>query len=195
MQEEKKGLEEEVSENTENKSTENKSGENITEEKVEEIKEEVKLTCEEEKALLQQEIMEWKKEYAIKLADFENYKKRKDKELDEFKKYACESLILKQLENMDVLNMAIESAKSNHDIDSLLEGLNMLQKGMFDNLVQEGLTEIETENAKYDPYKHHAIQTINDPEKEDDIVVQVFKKGYKLKNKIIRPAMVVINKK
>ncbi len=139
--------------------------------------------------------MEWKKEYAIKLADFENYKKRKDKELAEFKKYSNEGIILKQLESMDILSMAIESAKSNHDIDSLLEGLNMLQKSMLTNLEQEGLTEIETENVKYDPYQHHAVQTINDDEKENEVIVQVFKKGYKLKGKIIRPAMVVINKK
>ncbi len=183
-------MQEEVKEQTQVEETEKKQ-----EEKVKDTKEEKKLTLEEEIALLNQEVMEWKKEYAIKLADFENYKKRKDKELDEFKKYASEGIILKQLESMDILSMAIESAKSNHDIDSLLEGLNMLQKSMNNNLEQEGLVEIETENVMYDPYQHHAVQSVNNPEKEDDEIIQVFKKGYKLKNKIIRPAMVVINKK
>lgn len=194
MQEDKK---EELNENLEEdiKQKKDKQQDNIDENK--KTKEEVlkEPTLEERNALLTKEVNDWKREYAIKLADFENYKKRKDKELQEYKKYACESLIVKQLESLDVLSMAIESAKSNHDIDSLLEGLEMIRKGMINYLTDEGLTEIEAENEKYDPYLHHAVQTINDENIDNEKVVQVLQKGYKLKNKVIRPAMVTINKK
>lgn len=144
---------------------------------------------------LKLKISEWEKEYARKLADFENYRKRKDKELEEFKKYACEKLILKQIEQIDVLKMAIESANTTNDIDALLTGVKMVVENMKDILQSEGLEEIESIGKTYDPVLHHAVNTMSNEEKEDDIVLQEYRKGYKLKGKVIRPAMVIINKK
>lgn len=155
----------------------------------------VEESLEEKVKKLETEINEWKKEYSIKLADFENYKKRKDKEFQEYKKYACESLIIKQVESIDVLTIATQSAKANHDIDALLEGLEMLKKGMISYLKDEGLEEINAENEVYDPYLHQAVSTVSNEDMDNEIVVNVLQKGYKLKGKVIRPAMVVINKK
>ncbi|VWL85819.1 nucleotide exchange factor GrpE [Oceanivirga miroungae] len=173
--------------------------ENISEQVEEIINDENKVekeeSLEDKIEKLEAEINEWKKEYAIKLADFENYKKRKDKEFSEYKKYACESLIVKQVESIDVLSMATQSARSNHDMDALLEGLEMLKNGMITYLKEEGLEEIIAENEKYDPYSHQAVSTVSNEDMENDVIVSVLQKGYKLKGKVIRPAMVVINKK
>lgn len=167
------------------------------EKEVEEPKEEEKKeeSYDEKIQRLENEINDWKKEYAIKLADFENYKKRLEQEFSKYKKYACESLIIKQIESMDVLSIAIQSAESNHDIKALLEGLELLKKGMHTYLKEEGLEEITAENEKYDPHMHQAVSTVVDENLENDVIVNVLQKGYKLKGKVIRPAMVVINKK
>ena len=145
--------------------------------------------------ILEKELEEWKSAYTRKLADFQNYSKRKDNELAEMKKFAAESLIIKILDNVDNLERAVSSSKENKDVDSLLSGLDMVLKGIKEVLVSEGLEEIEAADKEYDPYEHQAMMVENVDEKENNIVLDVFNKGYKLKGKVIRPAMVKVNKK
>lgn len=144
---------------------------------------------------LEKELEEWKAAYTRKLADFQNYSKRKDNELSEMKKFAAEGLILKLLDNVDNLERAVSSSKENKDADSLIEGLEMTLKGINELLVSEGLEEIETEGKEYDPYEHQAMMVENVEDKDNNIILDVFNKGYKLKGKVIRPAMVKVNKK
>jgi molecular chaperone GrpE len=144
---------------------------------------------------LEKELEEWKTAYARKLADFQNYSKRKDNELNELKKYAAEGLILKMLDNVDNLERAVQASKENKDADSLIAGLDMVLKGIKEVLTSEGLEEIEAEGREYDPYEHQAMMVENMEEKDNNIVLDVFNKGYKLKGKVIRPAMVKVNKK
>ena len=145
--------------------------------------------------ILEKELEEWKSAYTRKLADFQNYSKRKDNELSEMKKFAAESLILKILDNVDNLERAVLASKENKDIDSLIAGLDMVLKGIKEVLVSEGLEEIEADGKEYDPYEHQAMMVENMDEKENNTVLDVFNKGYKLKGKVIRPAMVKVNKK
>ena len=145
--------------------------------------------------ILEKELEEWKSAYTRKLADFQNYSKRKDNELAEMKKFAAEGLILKILDNVDNLERAVSASKENKDVDSLLSGLDMVLKGIKEVLVSEGLEEIDTADKEYDPYEHQAMMVENVDEKENNIVLDVFNKGYKLKGKVIRPAMVKVNKK
>ena len=145
--------------------------------------------------MLEKELEEWKSAYTRKLADFQNYSKRKDNELAEMKKFAAEGLILKILDNVDNLERAVSASKENKDVDSLLSGLDMVLKGIKEVLVSEGLEEIDAADKEYDPYEHQAMMVENVDEKENNIVLDVFNKGYKLKGKVIRPAMVKVNKK
>ena len=144
---------------------------------------------------LEKEVNDWKSAYAIKLADFQNYTKRKDKEFEDFKKYACESLIIKILESVDTLTLAKQSADSENDFNALSSGIEMIIKNLKKVLEEEGIEEIKTDNEKYDPYVHYAVATDNIEDKENDIIIDVLQKGYKLKGKVIRPSMVKINKK
>ena len=144
---------------------------------------------------LEKEFEEWKSAYTRKLADFQNYSKRKDNELQEMKKYAAEDLIIRILDNVDNLERAIEASKGNKDFDSLIQGVEMTLKGIGEVLHAEGLEEIEAEGKEYDPYEHQAMMVENVEEKADNAVLDIFKKGYKLKGKVIRPVMVKVNKK
>ena len=162
----------------------------------EEIKEEVENVEREENELdkIKAELEEYKKAYAIKMADFQNFSKRKEKELQDFKEYAAKDIILKVLENLDNLERAQLATNDTNNIEALIEGLNMSVNNFKEMLKHEGVEEIEAQDKIYDATEHHAITTISDKEKANNTVVFVSQKGYKLKGKVIRPSMVVINK-
>lgn len=144
---------------------------------------------------LELEVQEWKDSYTRKLAEFQNFSRRKENELAEFKKYASEEIILKVLDNVDNLERAIDSTKESKNFDSLVEGVDMILKNMKNLLVDEGVEEIQAEGKTFDPYEHQPMMTETLEEVENDTILQVFQKGYKLKGKVIRPSMVKINKK
>ena len=160
------------------------------------IKEEVENVDPEENELdkVKSELEEYKKAYAIKMADFQNFARRKEKELQDFKEYAARDIILKVLENLDNLERAQLATNDNNNIEALIEGLNMSVNNFKEMLKHEGVEEIEAQDKIYDATEHHAITTISDKEKENNTVVFVSQKGYKLKGRVIRPSMVVINK-
>lgn len=162
----------------------------------EEIKEEVENVEKEENELdkIKAELEEYKKAYAIKMADFQNFSKRKEKELQDFKEYAAKDIILKVLENLDNLERAQLATNDTNNIEALIEGLNMSVNNFKEMLKHEGVEEIEAQDKIYDATEHHAITTISDKEKANNTVVFVSQKGYKLKGRVIRPSMVVINK-
>lgn len=162
----------------------------------EEIKEEAENVEKEENELekIKAELEEYKKAYAIKMADFQNFSKRKEKELQDFKEYAAKDIILKVLENLDNLERAQLATNDTNNIEALIEGLNMSVNNFKEMLKHEGVEEIEAQDKIYDATEHHAITTISDKEKVNNTVVFVSQKGYKLKGRVIRPSMVVINK-
>lgn len=160
--------------------------------KSEEIKEE---TPEEVIAKLEKDLEEWKSSYTRKLAEFQNFTKRKENEVAEMRKYASEGIIVKLLDNIDNLERAVDASKESQNFDSLIEGVNMILNNLKNLLTEEGVEEIEAAGKEYDPYEHKAMITENKEELDDNVVVQVFQKGYKMKGKVVRPAMVTVNKK
>ena len=167
--------------------------ENEAENAPEEKKEE---TCEEKIAKLELEIQEWKNSYTRKLAEFQNFTKRKEAEVSEMKKYASEGIISKVLDNIDNLERAEAASMETKNFDALVEGVNMILRNLKNLLNEEGVEEVEAgQGIVFNPYEHQAMMTENKEELENDVIVQVFQKGYKLKGKVIRPAMVTVNKK
>lgn len=168
--------------------------EKISEETLEE--EVVEETPDEKIAKLQLEIQEWKNSYTRKLAEFQNFTKRKENEVSEMKKYASEGIVVKLLENVDNLERAETASVETKNFDALVEGVNLILRNLKNLLTEEGVEEIEVgEGTVFNPYEHQAMMTENNEELENDVIVQVFQKGYKLKGKVIRPAMVTVNKK
>ncbi len=167
--------------------------ENEAESAPEEKKEE---TCEEKIAKLELEIQEWKNSYTRKLAEFQNFTKRKEAEVSEMKKYASEGIISKVLDNIDNLERAEAASMETKNFEALVEGVNMILRNLKNLLNEEGVEEVEAgQGIVFNPYEHQAMMTENKEELENDVIVQVFQKGYKLKGKVIRPAMVTVNKK
>jgi len=171
---------EEQNENVESQEAE-KSAEETSEDKIEK---------------LEAELQEWKNSYTRKLAEFQNFTKRKENEVAEMRKYASEGIILKVLENIDNLERAENASTETKNFDALVEGVNMILRNLKYMLSEEGIEEIEAaEGVQFNPYEHQAMMTEAKDELDNDIIVQVFQKGYKLKGKVIRPAMVTVNKK
>ena len=193
-----KEFDEKVELENENIETENQQNEtdNETKETVDENVENKEETCEEKIAKLELEVQEWKNSYTRKLAEFQNFTKRKETEVSEMKKYASEGIIIKLLENIDNLERAENASAETKNFDALVEGVNMILRNLKYMLSEEGVEEVEAgEGVKFNPYEHQAMMTEEKDGLDNDVIVQVFQKGYKLKGKVIRPAMVTVNKK
>ena len=169
--------------------------ENVENQEDEKSAEETSDNCDDKVKKLEAELEEWKNSYTRKLAEFQNFTKRKENEVAEMRKYASEGIIVKLLDNIDNLERAVDASKESQNFDSLIEGVNMILNNLKHLLAEEGVEEIEAAGKEYDPYEHKAMITENKEELDDNVVVQVFQKGYKMKGKVVRPAMVTVNKK
>ena len=193
-----KEFDEKVELENENIETENQQNEtdNETKETADENVENKEETCEEKIAKLELEVQEWKNSYTRKLAEFQNFTKRKETEVSEMKKYASEGIIVKLLDNIDNLERAENASAETKNFDALVKGVNMILRNLKYMLSEEGVEEIEAgEGVQFNPYEHQAMMTEEKDDLDNDVIVQVFQKGYKLKGKVIRPAMVTVNKK
>lgn len=188
---EKKNLEGEAVQNE----TVEEQNENVESQEAEKSAEETSDNCDDKVKKLEAELEEWKNSYTRKLAEFQNFTKRKENEVAEMRKYASEGIIVKLLDNIDNLERAVDASKESQNFDSLIEGVDMILNNLKNLLTEEGVEEIEAAGKEYDPYEHKAMITENKEELDDNVVVQVFQKGYKMKGKVVRPAMVTVNKK
>jgi molecular chaperone GrpE len=122
-------------------------------------------------------------------ADFDNYRKRVAREQLELTKRATERLVAELLPVLDDLERALEAAER-HEEAKLEEGVRLVHRSLADALRREGLAEIDT-NGRFDPHVHEAL--LSQPsEAEEGSVVQVIQKGYRLGERVLRPARVVV---
>ncbi len=166
----------------------------VTEEKESSSNEEKETEASREKELAKQ-LEDTKRRYLTALADYQNLQKRTTKEKAESRDRGVAEFLKKLLPVMDTLDKVMEiCAKS--DIDKkVMDGLEMFSIQFSDMLTKEGLTEIEAMGKKFDPNCQEAMMNQSNPDKEDDEVIQVFEKGYKFKDQVLRCAKVVVNKK
>ena len=129
-------------------------------------------------------------------AELINYRKRKEEETENRLKYANQDLISELLIILDNFERAIklDDNNLNDELSKFLKGFKMMYASLDDLLKKYGLEEIEAFHKEYDPNVMEALMTDNDPEFKDDEVLEVLLKGYKLKDRIIRPASVRVNK-
>jgi len=140
------------------------------------------------------EAAEWKDSYVRKVAEFENTKKRMEREKEEFSKYASEKIIVKMLEIVDNLERAVKAAEANKDFDGLAKGVEMTLNQAHGIFKAEGVEALEAKGKEFNPYEHHAMMQEETEEHADNTVMEEFQRGYKLKEKIIRPALVKVAK-
>jgi molecular chaperone GrpE len=126
-------------------------------------------------------------------ADFDNFRRRTQKEKEEFAKYASLKLIEQLLPVVDNFERALAASKDNNDFESLAKGVNMIFRQLEQVLTSEGLQAMETVGTPFNPEYHQAIMQVESEEHEEGIVVEEVQKGYMLKDKVLRPAMVKVS--
>ena len=135
----------------------------------------------------------------VKLAQAEliNYRKRKDEETATMLKYANADLILELIPSIDNFERAIKQAEKseNTEIKKFMTGINLIYQGIQNTLTKFGVEEINRVGQEYDPNLEQALLTECVEEQEDEVVLEVLQKGYKLKDRVIRAASVKINQK
>lgn len=141
----------------------------------------------------QKEIEELKDRLVRRQAEFENYKKRTNKEKQDIVTYASEGMIVELLPILDNFERALE-VEVDEKSKSLYEGVEMVYNQLLQKLQNDGLEEIECLNEKFDHNCHHAVVQQDSEDCEPDTVIQVLEKGYKYKDKVVRPSMVMTSK-
>ena len=132
------------------------------------------------------------------MADFDNFKKRAALEREEIICFSNEAMILGLLPILDNFDRAMKHVVSKDDAggdDEMMKGFALINRQLTDFLAKAGLGKIECVGAQFDPFLHEAILTKEDPDRPDGTVLEEMQKGYTLKDKVIRPAMVIVSKK
>jgi molecular chaperone GrpE len=123
-------------------------------------------------------------------AEFDNYRKRALRDQEALVARAHERLVKELLPVLDDLERALDAAEV-HDDASVVEGVRLVQRALQSSLEREGLAEIETDGA-FDPHVHEALLAQPGEGAEPGSVLQVVQKGYRLGDRVLRPARVVV---
>jgi molecular chaperone GrpE len=125
-------------------------------------------------------------------ADIENLKKRFDRQIVEVKEYANERIIVELLDVVDELEMAIKSARSSSSAEALVQGVEMTLKKLRKILENEGVTPIKCIGEPFDPSKHSAVSKTEREGVDGCRIVEEVRKGYTMREKVIRPSIVKV---
>ena len=138
-------------------------------------------------------LQELNDKYLRLYAEFETYKRRVNKDKEELIKYGNESLLLELLPIIDSLELALKHASENI-ADGLVQGVEITLKELLKTLEKFGLKPIEADGKQFDPSVHHAMTQVIRDDVESNTVVEEFRKGYMLKEKVLRPSLVAVSK-
>lgn len=131
------------------------------------------------------------------MADFDNYRKRVQREKEDWVRYASMNFIEKLLPVLDNLERALETAEAQgEEVRGIFSGVAMTHRQLLDVLQNEGLSSVEDLGSSFDPALHEAVMSepAQGAEKDNEIT-GVLRKGYRFKDKLLRPAMVKVAKK
>jgi len=128
------------------------------------------------------------------VADLENFKKRSAREREDISRFANEALIKDLLDVVDNLERAVAHAAGGGNGKPLVEGVEMVLKGLLDVLAKHGVTQISAVGQPFDPSKHEAMAQVESDSHEPNCVVEELHKGYALRDRLLRPARVSVAK-
>jgi molecular chaperone GrpE len=126
-------------------------------------------------------------------ADFENFRRRTRLDSEAAEKYRAQSLVTDILPVLDNFERALKVEADDEKSKSILQGMEMIYRQLLDALKKEGVEAIDCVGMQFDPHLHHAVMQVEDSEYESNIVVEELQKGYKLKDRVIRPSMVKVS--
>jgi molecular chaperone GrpE len=148
----------------------------------------------EELKRLHAELREMNDKYLRLYAEFENYKKRVNKDKEELVKYGNENLLYDLLPVIDNLEMALQHA-SNDVSSGLVQGVEITLKELRKALEKFGLTPINALGMPFDPLVHHAMTQVERDDVDEKTITEEYRKGYRLRDKVLRPSLVAVSKK
>ncbi|AGZ24469.1 nucleotide exchange factor GrpE [Staphylococcus pasteuri] len=142
---------------------------------------------------LQQLANENEEKYLRLYAEFENYKRRIQNENKINKTYQAQGILTDILPTIDNIERALQIEGDDDSFKSLQKGVQMVHESLLRALKDNGLEEIESEGQSFDPNVHQAVVQDDNPEYESGVITQELQKGYKLKDRVLRPSMVKVN--
>ena len=187
MEEEKIEIEKEEKQEKENKKEKKQKRKDKKEDNI------VKLTKEEIDAM-NLKLKESEDKALRSQAELINYRKRKDEEVAKMLKYANEDIIAEILSTLDNFERALKMETSSEEIKKFLDGMKMIYQGLINTLEKFELKEIDAKGKSFDPAYHQAVIAEEAEGVDANIILEVLQKGYMLKDKVIRPAMVKVSK-
>jgi molecular chaperone GrpE len=192
---EERNTEQELNSQMDEETVEEVFAENEASEKTEEMpaQEEEQDPMVKKVAELQGKLDEAENRYLRLQADFDNFRRRSRIELEASAKYRAQSIITDLLPAIDNFERALKMDVDNEQAKSLKQGVEMVYRSLLDALKNEGVEVVEAVGKEFDPHLHQAVMQAEDENFGPNIVVEEFQKGYMLKDRIIRPAMVKVN--
>ncbi|MDC3413334.1 nucleotide exchange factor GrpE [Aquibacillus sp. 3ASR75-11] len=126
-------------------------------------------------------------------AEYDNFRKRTQKEKEASLKYRSLDVVSELLPALDNFERALQLEVKDETAAKFVEGMQMVYRQLQDALTKQGVEELKAEGEPFDPHLHQAVMQVEDDQYESNVVVEVLQKGYKLKDRVIRPAMVKVN--
>ncbi len=170
-----------------NNETEEKTSTQENEDKVEET-----TSDNDDVEKLKLELDDLNNKYLRLAADFDNYRKRQAQERESLLKYGAQETLTQLINVLDTFERAKENNDKTEDCTAIINNYNVAIKQFEDILTKCGLEKIETVNQKFNPNYHEAISQTPTNDVEEDTIVAEMRAGYKLKDKVLRPAMVSV---
>jgi molecular chaperone GrpE len=127
-------------------------------------------------------------------ADFDNFRKRSSREKEDAMKYANAQLLERLIPIIDNFELGLAAAGGDAKSSPILAGMSMVAKQLTDFLTEAGVTPIDATGQPFDPNLHEAIGQENSPNVPEGTVIRQLRKGFKLKDRLLRPANVIISK-
>ena len=193
----KESVKEEQKEEIREEQVENVSSEESSKEEKPEVKQkkEKKDKLKEQIAQLEAELAKQHNEYLKVYAEMENTKRRVKEESIKDRKYASQKVISELINPIDMLVQIVQSEAPSAEVANYLIGFKMIANQLVEIMKNEGLQEIDALHKEFDPSCMQAMSVENTDEVEENTVVKVMQTGYLYKDRLLRPAMVVVSKK
>jgi molecular chaperone GrpE len=151
-------------------------------------------TLEAELAAAREEVRQANERVLRERADAENVKKRAAREQSEAVRYGTERLVRDLLPIVDNLERAVQAAEGGGDGKPLVEGVSLVLKGLLDVLSRHGVTRVDAQGSRFDPAHHEAVAHVESPEHDANAVIEEHQPGYRLHDRLLRPALVTVSK-
>lgn len=139
---------------------------------------------------LQEEYDKLNQQYIRLAADFDNYRKRQEQERENLLKFGTENALKKMLDVIDNFERGEKALQNVEDCQQVKDSFNLVHKQVLDTLQKLGLEEIDAEGKEFDPNFHDAVMRTPSNEYPEETIIAVLQKGYKMGEKVLRPALV-----